>query len=230
MKQRIELTAEPREAGKGNSREHRVNHRIPAVIYGAIKPVNVWLDENTVLKYNTRAYENALFNLKSSNKEANGQVALVKSVDIHPLSRRPTHVDLFALDLKKPVRVWVEVRLEGRPVGLAEGGLLNIVARTVEVEVLPTEIPDFFTLDISGLNVGDSVHASDIKITGSIKLLTEEDSTIAGIVTQEDEVVAAPVAVAAAAPAGKAGAKPAPAAAKPAAPGKAAPKPPAAKK
>ena len=201
MKQRIDLAVEPREIGKGNSRELRVNKRIPAVIYGAIKPVNVYLDENTVLKYNTRAYENALFNLKSSIKDANGQVALIKSVDIHPLSRRPTHVDLFALDLKKPVRVAVEVRLEGRPVGLAEGGLLNVVMRSVEVEVLPTDIPDFFTIDIAGLNVGESVHASDLKLSGSIKLLTDEHATIAGVVTQEDEVVAAPVAAAPAAPA-----------------------------
>ena len=201
MKQRIDLAVEPREIGKGNSRELRVNKRIPAVIYGAIKPVNVYLDENTVLKYNTRAYENALFNLKSSIKDANGQVALIKSVDIHPLSRRPTHVDLFALDLKKPVRVSVEVRLEGRPVGLAEGGLLNVVMRSVEVEVLPTDIPDFFTIDIAGLNVGESVHASDLKLSGSIKLLTDEHATIAGVVTQEDEVVAAPVAAAPAAPA-----------------------------
>ncbi len=218
MKQRIDLAVEPREAGKGNSRELRTNKKIPAVIYGAIKPVNVCLDENTVLKYNTRAYENALFNLKSSIKDANGQVALIKSVDIHPLSRRPTHVDLFALDLKKPVRVAVEVRLEGRPVGLAEGGLLNVVMRSVEVEVLPTDIPDFFIIDISALNVGESVHASDLKLSGSIKLITDEHATIAGVVTQEDEVVAAPVAAAPAAPAAaaKAPAAKAPAAKAPA--------------
>lgn len=209
MKQRIELTVEPRDTGKGNSRELRTNKKVPAVIYGAIKPVNVFIDENTVKKYNTRAYENALFNLKSSNKDANGQVALIKSVDIHPLSRRPQHVDLFALDLKKPVRVSVEVRLEGRPVGLAEGGLLNVVMRSVEVEVLPTDIPEFFTVDISGLNVGESIHASDLKLTGSIKLITDEGATIAGVVVQEDEAPAAAPVAAAAAPAAAAAKAPA---------------------
>lgn len=214
MKQRIDLAVEPRDTGKANSRELRTNKKVPAVIYGAIKPVNVFIDENTVKKYNTRAFENALFTLKSSNKDANGQVALIKSVDIHPLSRRPQHVDLFALDLKKPVRVSVEVRLEGKPVGLAEGGLLNVVMRSVEVEVLPTEIPEFFTVDISALNVGESIHASDLALTGSIKLITDEGATIAGVVVQEDEApaaapvaAAAPAAAAAKAPAAKAPAK-----------------------
>src|SRR5690606_2439365 len=122
-----------REIGKHNSRTLRTNRQVPAVIYGAVEPINVSVGEKEIVKYNTRAYENALFNLKSPVKNANGIVVLIKSVDVHPLSRRPQHVDFFALDLKKAVRVNVEVRLEGKPIGLAEGGLLNVVLRSVEV-------------------------------------------------------------------------------------------------
>ncbi|MCX7978098.1 MAG: 50S ribosomal protein L25, partial [Bdellovibrionaceae bacterium] len=117
MKQRIDLNVEPRVAGKGTARELRSKRLVPAVIYGAAKPTNVYLSENDVLRYNTRSFENTLFNLKSSDKEANGKVVLLKDVQIHPVSRRPQHVDLFALDLTKTVRVSVEVRLEGKPVG-----------------------------------------------------------------------------------------------------------------
>jgi large subunit ribosomal protein L25 len=212
MKSRIDLPVEAREIGKHNSRSLRNSRQVPAVIYGAVEPVNVAVGEKEIVKYNTRAYENALFNLKSSNSKANNIVVLMKSVDVHPLSRRPQHVDFFALDLKKPVRVNVEVRLEGKPIGLAEGGLLNVVLRSIEVECLPTEIPEFFTADISELGVGDALHVSSVKVGGSIKVITGGEQTIA-VVTLQEEEVAAPVA---AAPAAATPAAAAPAAAAPA--------------
>ncbi len=205
MKNRIDLKVDARETGKHNSRSLRASRQVPAVIYGAVSPINVHVEEKEIVKYNTRAYENALFNLKSSNKNADGIVALIKSVDVHPLSRRPQHVDFFALDLKKAVRVNVEVRLEGKPIGLSEGGLLNVVLRSVEVECLPTEIPEFFTADVSNLGVGDALHVSDIKVSGSVKMITGAEQTIAVVNTQEEEAAApaaaAPAPAAAAAPA-----------------------------
>lgn len=216
MKNRIDLSVEPREAGKHNSRTLRTNRKVPAVIYGAVTPTNVHVYEGDIVKFNTRAYENALFNLKSSDKNANGKVVLIKQVDVHPLTRRPLHVDFIALDLSKTVRVSVEIRLEGKAIGLSEGGLLQQVARTVEVECLPTEIPEFFTADVSGLGVGDALHVSDLKVSGSTKIVTGAEQTIAVVSAQEEEVAATPAAAApAAAPA--AGKAAAPAAAKPAA-------------
>lgn len=240
MKQRIELTVEKREAGRANARGLRVNKMVPGVIYGATENVTVQLHVNDVLKYNSRAFENALLNIKSPDAKLNGKVALFKEVVVHPLTRRPEHVDLFALDLTKMVRVSIEVRVEGKAIGIAEGGLLNIVTRQVEIECLPTEIPDFITVDVTNLGVGDSLHVSELTIPAGIKMISRPETTIAAVVVQEDEVVAAPVADAAAAAAPAAGAKAAPgaapaaaagkAAAAPAAAGKAAPAKPAAKK
>ena len=169
MKQRIELTVEKREAGRANARSLRINKMVPGVIYGATENVTVSLHVNDVLKYNSRAFENALLNIKSADTKLNGKVALFKEVVVHPLSRRPEHVDLFALDLTKEVRVSIEVRVEGKAIGIAEGGLLNIVTRQVEIECLPTEIPEGFSLDISELGVGDSRHVSDLKLPENIK-------------------------------------------------------------
>ena len=232
MKQRIDLNVSPRETGKHNSRAIRNARQVPAVVYGAIENANIVIDEKFIVKYNTRAFENALFNLKSDNNKLNGKVVLMKSVDVHPLSRRPVHVDLFALDMTKTVRVFVEVKLEGKPVGIAEGGLLNVVSRQIEVECLPTDIPEFFTADVSNLGVGDALHVSDLKLPESLKVLTRPEETIAVVVTQEEEAAATPAAAAAPA-AGAAAAAPAAgakAAAAPAAGAKAAPKAPAAKK
>jgi large subunit ribosomal protein L25 len=227
MKQRIELNVESRETGRANSRELRSNKMIPAVIYGSIEPINVCIHENDVVKYKARAFENALLNLKSTKvAKANGIVALFKEVTVNPLTRRPVHVDLFSLDLTKAVRVFVEIKIEGKAIGLAEGGMLSIVSRQVEIECLPTAIPESITVDVTNLNIGDSVHVSDITLADGLKFISRPELTIAACTEIEDEVIAAPVAAAVAAPAAAAGGK----AAAPAAAGKAAPKAPAAKK
>ncbi len=229
MKQRIELNVESRETGRSSSRALRQAKRVPAVMYGSIKPVNFSVHVNDVIKYNSRAYENALINLKSNDSSVNGKVCLIKEVTVNPLTRIPEHVDFFALDLNKAVRVFVEVRVEGKPIGIAEGGLLNIVARQVEIECLPTAIPDAIVVDVSNLNVGDSIHVSELTVPAGVKMISRPEVTIAAVVEAEAES-AAPVAAeaapaaAAAAPAAGAKAAAAPAAgakdAKPAAPAK----------
>jgi large subunit ribosomal protein L25 len=206
MKQRIELEVKNREAGRAGARGLRVNKMVPGVIYGAIENQNVSLHVNDILKYNSRAFENALLNLKSENPKLNGKVALLKSVTVHPLTRRPEHVDLFALDLNKPVRVSVEVRVEGKAIGISEGGFLNIVARQVEVECLPTAIPESLVVDVTNLGVGDSIHASELTIPAGVKLISRPELTIAAIVEQEEEIVATPAAAATAAATPAAGA------------------------
>lgn len=231
MKQRIELTVEKRTPGRATARGLRVAKMVPGVIYGAgLDNSHISLHVNDILKYNTRAYENALLNLKSADGKLNGKVALLKEVVVHPLTRRPEHVDLFALDLTKAVRIPVEIKVEGKAIGLSEGGMLNIVTRSVEVECLPTQIPDFILVDVTNLGVGDSIHASELTIPDGVKLISRPEITIVACNEIEEEVVAAPVAAAtpaagAAAPAAGAAApaaagkdaKAAPAAAKPAA-------------
>ncbi len=206
MSQRHDLTVEARETGKHNSRALRRDRKVPAVVYGATEPQNLFIDESSVVRFNVRAYENALFTLKSQSSKANNIVVLMKEVVVHPVTRRPQHVDLFALDLKKAVRVSVEIKLEGKPAGLSEGGLLNVVNRQVEVECLPTEIPENITADISGLGIGDALHVSDLKMPAGVKLISAPELTLAVVNLFVEEVIAAPTAAADAAAAPAAGA------------------------
>lgn len=198
MKQRFELEAELRETGKHNSRALRKQRKVPAVIYGAVKNQNLFLNEGDIIRYNSRKYDNALFNLKSSVKDVNGKIALLKSVDVHPLTRKPLHVDLYALDLTKPVRIFIEVKAEGKAIGLSEGGLLNIVNRELEIEVLPNDIPENIVVDVTHLGVGDSVHVSELKLPNGVKMISSPELTVA-VVNLIEEETAAPVAAAAAA-------------------------------
>ena len=223
MKQRIELNVEARTTGRKNSRGLRNNSMVPGIVYGSVENANVSVHVNDILKYNSRAYENALLNLKSTDSKINGKIALIKSVQVNPLSRRPEHVDFFALDMSKTVRVSIEISIEGKAIGLAEGGLLNVVTRQVEIECLPTAIPESIKVDVSNLGLGDSIHASDLTIPDGVKLISRPELTIAAVVIQEEEAVATPVVAAAAAtPAAGAPAAAAAAGAKPAAGAKAA--------
>lgn len=199
MKQRIELNIETRQSGRGQSRMLRTTKQVPGIIYGAMENMNVSVHVNDILKYNTRAYENALLNLKSNDSKLNGKVALIKSVQVNPVTRTPEHVDFFAIDLNKTVRVNIEIRVEGKAIGISEGGLLNIVTRQVEVECLPTAIPEFLTLDVSNLGVGDSMHASELTMPNGVKLISRPETTLAAVVEQGEEVVATPAAAPAAA-------------------------------
>lgn len=202
MKERIELSADARSTGKANSRALRKDGKVPAVIYGSSKNANFYVEEKAIKKYNTRAFENALYTLKSTSKDLNSLVVLMKDVTVHPVSQRPIHVDFFAIDLKKTIRVFVEVRLEGKPIGISEGGLLNVVTREVEIECLPTDIPEAIIVDVTNLGVGQAIHVSDLNLPAGSKMISLGHLTVAVVNKEEEKAAAAPeAAVAAAAPA-----------------------------
>jgi large subunit ribosomal protein L25 len=220
--QRFDLTVEQRTTGKHFSRKLRRERKVPATVYGSVATKSISLEEGMIVKYNVRAYENALFNLKSSDKGLDNVVVLMKEVVVHPVTRRPQHVDLFAIDLKKAVRVFVEILVEGKPLGLADGGILNIVNRQVEIECLPTDIPESIKVDVSNLGVGDSLHFSDLQLPASAKMIGSADMTIAVVnLLEEEKATPAAAPVAAAAPAAAAAKAPAAGAKAPAAAAKA---------
>ncbi len=215
--QTITIEVFPRTGKKGLSKM-RLGGHVPAVVYGPkVKNGTFSIAINDAVKYSRRGYENAIFTLKSMDKALDGIKVLSKSVDIHPVSRRPIHLDFFAPDMTKAVRVKVELKFEGKPLGLADGGIFNAVRRDIEVECLPTEIPESITVDVSGIGIDESMHVSDIKIPDGVKLITAIDETIATVAVVAEEV-AAPVAAAAdPAAAAAAGAAPAAGTAAPAA-------------
>lgn len=219
---KIDLTVTTRETGKHASRSSRVGGMIPGVIYGPkTKPLNVLTDEKTLTKYVGRKFEATIFNLKSDIANLNGVSVLLRDVQVHPLSRRPVHIDFYALDMNANITVSIGLRFDGKPIGLSEGGVLELIVREIEIECRPNEIPDEIVVDVSGMNVGDAIHVSDVKVPDSMKIKSLPTLTLATVAVPREEAVAAvaeaaPAAAAAAAPA--AGGKAAPAAAAAAAP------------
>jgi large subunit ribosomal protein L25 len=219
--QTLTVSANTREPGKSTARGLRTQRAVPAVVYGPkTKPLTISIPVNDAVKFSSRGYENKVITLESSDKTINGLKVLRKSHDIHPVTRRPIHLDFFAPDMTQKVRVNVEVRITGKAAGTAEGGLVSMVRRDVEIETLPLEIPEFFTLDVTDLGLNESKHVSDIEFPAGVKVITSNDETIVTCSEVKEEVIAAPVADAAAPGAegaAAAGAAPAAGAAAPAA-------------
>lgn len=212
----IEIQASPRSVGKSVSRKLRRDRQVPAVVYGPkVKNLSFSLDERDAVKYSQHGFENSLFTLKSNDQGLQGLKVLKKEIKLHPVTRRPIHVDFFAPDMAQEVRVWVEVKFTGKAEGTKEGGVFNAVNREIEIECLPNEIPEFFELDVTPLQLNESFHVSDLKLPSSLKLITSIDETLCAVAEVKEEVAApvdpSTVAAAAAAPAAGAAAEKKPA-------------------
>jgi large subunit ribosomal protein L25 len=118
---------------------------------------------------------------------------------LDPIRGTLLHADFKRIDLTKRIRVGVPVHTEGEPAGVkVQGGLLEIITRQIEIECLPDEIPESFVVNVSELMIGQSKRASNVELSGSMKLVSAPDTVIAHIVAlRAEEVVAAPEAAAA---------------------------------
>ena len=204
MRKDITITGEARETrGKNEARRLRARGMVPAIVYGTgSDPIAVAVDPKAVTGIlKSGSGHNTIFDI-----DIQGAKAPVMIVDWQhePIRSRLLHVDLLRIDLSKKVVVKVPVHTHGDPVGVKlQGGQHEIISRDVQVECLPDDIPERFDINVGGLSVGQSIRASEIPLTGSMRLIspgdavishvigtraTEEDAT-AGTATAEPEVV-----------------------------------------
>lgn len=188
----LNLDVEIRSPMKNAAKKLQRLGRTPAVVYG-LKTKNLYLSlkANTAVKYSSRSFDNKIFTLQSPDKNIQGLKVLKKETAFHRVSRQPVHIDFLALDMSKKVRVTVEVKFLGKPKGVKEsGGVFNALKRSVEVECLPNEIPGFFEVDISDLELNESYHVSDIKIPSKIKLVTRPEEALCAVIEAQEEIAA----------------------------------------
>ncbi len=184
----IELEVQSRPIGKHISRKLRREKRTPGVLYGAkIKNHVFSIEEKWVVKYATSKYENTLFKIKSENKDINGMQVLMKDIVTHPVSRTPIHIDLLAVDLMKKIVVSVALKFEGKAIGLQDGGLLQVIRHDIEVECLPTDIPESLSVNVSSLGIHDSLHVNDLKLPSNVKAMTDPNSTLVTVTVVQEE-------------------------------------------
>ncbi|MBW2541897.1 MAG: 50S ribosomal protein L25 [Deltaproteobacteria bacterium] len=188
--------------GKGVARKLRAAGRIPAICYRRnAEPVPVSLDpkELDLLLRKASSGINTLIDLKvAGGGDFDGRQVLVKELQRDPISGAYLHADLYAVDLQQAIHVAVPVKLTGTAVGVAiGGGILDFATRELDVECLPNAIPEEFTIDVSGIEIGQSVHVSDIAVPEGVEILNDPDVTVMSVV--------APVAIEEEAPAEEVG-------------------------
>ena len=182
MSKEITLKVEPREVGKGHSRKTRRMNFVPAIVYGSgVKNMPVCLDRRLLEKYSGHEFENQIFVLNSNMKDLNSKHVLIKKIEKDPVSRIPIHVDFFVTSKTTKVKVFVELKFEGKSKGEANGGQLEVQTRNLEVECLPTDIPSHLTVDITPLDIGDTVHISDIQIPEGVKFTSTENIAVCSV-------------------------------------------------
>ena len=199
----IEASARAR-AGKGAARATRREGQVPAVIYGARQDATlISLDPRVVMRelmksgWRSRLYEIAA-------PDGAPVRALMREVQLHPVTDRPIHVDFQRLAPGEHIKVAVQVVFIGddTSVGIKRGGVLNVVRHTIEVSVDPDHIPANFTVDLTALDINDNVRWSDIAGTeGVTPVISDRDFVIATVAAPTVVTDVEPAATAAAAPA-----------------------------
>lgn len=185
MSEQLTLSAEARDrAGKGASRALRREGRVPAVIYGNNEdPQMVHVEEKILAKLlGTGHFFNSVVMVEVGGKAVR---TLPKDVAFHPVTDRPLHADFLRVSEHATVTVNVPVVFinEEQAPGIKRGGVLNIVTHELGLIVDAAEIPDEITVDLAGLEVGDSIHLKDVKFPRGAKSADTDDSiTVATVV------------------------------------------------
>jgi len=178
--------------GKGWAHKLRAQGMIPAIAYGPQgEPRQLTLDPYLFGLQRSRFGVSYIYDVAVEGGDT--FKALIKDVQIDPLSRAIVHVDLYAVDMSKPIRVEVPIELVGKPAGAIDGGLLSQVLRRVEVQCLPNLVPGKLTVDVSPLTIGQVVHTDSIELPDGVEIVTRRVEAVATVTAPEaEEVVAAP--------------------------------------
>jgi large subunit ribosomal protein L25 len=190
----VEIQIEPRETGaKGKAKRLRREGKLPGVFYGP-KAQSVPLELNRK-EFLTRVADlegSHLIRIKSRSPLLADKVALVKEMQFHPVTGEVLHADFYEVDLTAKILVKVPLHFVGKAVGVVRGGILQPIVREVEVECLPMDIPEFFNVEVSELDIGDSLHVTELVMPEGVVAASESDLTLVTVVPPSIEEAPTP--------------------------------------
>jgi large subunit ribosomal protein L25 len=172
-----------KETGKGPARRLRMAGGVPAVFYGPrAEAMLLSVNAADLLKLMRKREENVFIRLIiEDGGKKHEKMSLVKEIQLEPVSRRFYHADFYEISMDRPFTFDVPIHFKGLPAGVDSGGELQHVKRELKVSCLPTKLPDFIEVDISGLNIGDHFRVSDVKGTDDLTMLDAGEVVIASI-------------------------------------------------
>ncbi len=169
--------------GKGVVRKLRAAGRIPGVLYGThVEPVSITVSARDWENITRHMKRNVIFDMEISDGAAiDKRPVMVKEVQRDGLGVNVLHIDFFQVSMEETVEVEVPIHLKGKAKGEVLGGIIDVHLRSIRVECLPSQIPEELTLDITELDIGDSIHVSDLSLPG-VKLVEHGDIAILSII------------------------------------------------
>jgi large subunit ribosomal protein L25 len=189
----IQVDARDRQRKRDAKRLLRAG-KIPGVLYGPkTTAVALALDQREFSSRVAGLEGSHLVRLKSASASLAEKVALVKDMQYHPISGNVIHADLYEVDLTAKITVHVPLHFIGKAAGVVRGGILQPIIREIEVECLPLDIPEFFNVDVSALDIGDSVHIEELTMPEGVTAVSEAGQALVAVVppTVEEAPVAA---------------------------------------
>lgn len=179
---------------KSELRKLREEGFVPAVIYGEgieeSKMISVPHGELLRL-LRKRRYEDFLIDLEIEETK-DKFITLLQDVQFHPVTDRIIHADFYSVSLEKPIYAKIPVHLIGEAKGVKEGGVLYQVLHEIEIEAKPLDLPSVIEIDVSELEIGDSIHVGEIKVEENVKVITSPEETIVTVSEPEKVVEAVP--------------------------------------
>ncbi len=190
--EQLELNATVRKTtGNSPARELRRGGQIPAVLYGpqtesVLLTVNIKELEQIFKKGNIGSI---ILNLVIQNGKKVTKPAMIKEFQSHPVSGDFLHIDFYEIDMQRKINVMIPVVTKGICKGVELGGLLQIIRREIEVLCMPGDIPEAIELDITDLDMGDSLHVDEIPLGDNVEIATDVNFTVLTVVSPKVEEV-----------------------------------------
>jgi large subunit ribosomal protein L25 len=190
----LEIQVEARDKQrKRDARRLLRDGKIPAILYGPkMTTVTLALDKKEFSRRVAGLQGSHLVRLKSASATLAEKVALVKDMQFHPISGEVIHADFYEVDLSAKIQVHVPLHFVGKAVGIVNGGVLQPILREIEVECLPLDIPEFFNVDVTALDIGDSVHIEDLQMPDGVVSVAEDNLALVAVVPPTVEAVETP--------------------------------------
>jgi large subunit ribosomal protein L25 len=196
MAQQAKLTAQKRtEIGRNAIKKVKNDGLVPGVIYGSnLEPINLQINGRELLNVLSRASgENILVELEiQDGNEKQNALAMIQEIQHHPLQREILHVDFHAVSANETVSAEIPIETTGEAVGVkVQGGLLEHILRYLEVECLPGDLPQLIEVDVTNLEVGQSLHVRELNLPPGVEATTDPEQTVVAVVEPrvEEEVV-----------------------------------------
>jgi large subunit ribosomal protein L25 len=203
----ITLSVEARnDRGKGAARRLRRTGKVPAIFYGPKSTATpIAVDRKDFAAHVANLEGSHLIRFQSPAADLQQRVALVREVQHHPVDGGILHVDFYEVDLTQRLQVTVPLHFVGRAKGVADGGILQPIVREMEVECLPSDIPQYIEVDVTALDIHDAVHLADVQMPPNVTAVIESNEAVVTVLPPTVEEVKAATAegegAAAAAPA-----------------------------